>query len=264
MICLWESFSSKKTIILVCAAVAVLVAALVMVKILFFPNLGFKTVSLRSSSRVSAVSSSTPSSSAAKSSSTASISTAPGDYSYFKDAVFIGDSITEGISHFSITENAGILTTNSISVASALKTKVNYKNNKIPLLDAVKSIKPPKVYILLGGNDLSWMNESSFESHYSQILDALKAALPDAAIYVQSVFPVTANYESSHKLTNVKIDAANKALKTISEQKGVKYLDVASVFRDSSGKMALGNTSDGYNIRRSAYTKWLNYLTQNK
>jgi lysophospholipase L1-like esterase len=130
--------------------------------------------------------------------------------------------------------------------------------------DAVSSIKPAKVYVLLGANDISWMSQSTFITNYGKLIDALKAGTPGAKYYIQSIFPVTAAYEESTGITNDKIDAFNTALAALCAQKAVSYVDAGAALKGADGKLTPAEASGGYNIKSSSYKTWFDYLTEHE
>ena len=224
---------------------------------------GSKTPSVSVSSQPSS-SSSAVSSAPASSSAIASSAVSPGSYDYFKDAVFIGDSLTSGVSEYSMTKNAGVFASNGMSTSSALTKNVTVGGKSMSLPDAVKTAKPAKVYLLLGSNDISWMKEDTFITYYGKLIDTLKTGTPNAVFYVQSIFPVSAAYEKSSGVSNDKIDDFNGRLAQLCSQKGVKYVDVGSGLKGSDGKLLPAAAADGYNIKKAYYKTWLDYLTMHE
>jgi lysophospholipase L1-like esterase len=195
------------------------------------------------------------------------VAAVPGDYSYLIDAVFIGDSLTSGIKEYSITKNAGVFSTNGMSTAQVMNTKVTLNSVNMPLTNALANIKPAKVYILLGSNDVVWMKQATYITNYGNLIDAVIKSLPNATIYIQSIFPVTAAYEKENikdNLNNEKINIYNQALLNLCSNKNVKYLDVASVLKGSDGKLPDSAGSDGFNIKRSTYVTWFNFLVSHQ
>jgi|GEM_PF-4998420 len=261
----------------VVAFIMILVASAAAIKIVINPD--FSVISSSSSnssvasgigsskatsSSISVVSKSSSSSKSSLPSSFSKVAAVPGDYSYLIDAVFIGDSLTSGIKEYSITKNAGVFSINGMSTAQVMNTKVPLNSVNMPLTDALATIKPAKVYILLGSNDVVWMKQATYITNYGNLIDAVKKSLPNATIYIQSIFPVTAAYEKNNNVTNEKINTYNQALSNLCSDKNVKYLDVASVLKGSDGKLPDSAGSDGFNIKRSTYVTWFNYLVSHQ
>lgn len=185
--------------------------------------------------------------------------------SYFDNAVFVGDACTQGIVSYQILTKDRVIASGGLAVSRALSTKLKTESGSAKLLDALKAKNPAKVYILIGTNDLQDLSSADeYASYYGKLLDALKTGLPSAKIYAQSILPVTANYEAKHaKITNSRIDEFNEALKTVCGQKNAVYLDVASLFKGTDGKLPSASSTDGLNIRKKCYFTWLNYLSSN-
>ena len=212
-----------------------------------------------SSSQSSVVSSS---SSKASSAASSAVSAAKGDTGSFADAVFIGDSLTSGIRDYNIAKTDGVLASNGMTTRSALTAQVSVTSGgSLSVPDAVTSIKPARIYLLLGANEIQGATGTQgFVNNYGKLVDTLKTAVPQAKIYIQSIFPVTDTYAQSTGVTNDQITSLNQALQQLSTQKGATYLDVASVFKASDGSMDSAYAATGYNIKKSAYTQWMNYL----
>jgi len=183
---------------------------------------------------------------------------------YFQDAVFIGDSITQGIAHYQIYKSPQVLTDNSLSAYSAYNKQITVNGAKVLVSDAVATLKPKKIFVLIGVNDIIWMTSSNtFTKYYAKLIDQLKTKCPDATIYVQSVFPVTSNEEGRKPtLANSNIDIFNTALQQMCTTESVKYLDVSSVIKGSDGKLLVDDSTDGINIRPFVYYKWLNFISK--
>lgn len=186
--------------------------------------------------------------------------------SWFDDAVFVGDSSTQGIQTYKLLKSSTVLATNGMSARTAAKTKVKYDSDTLTLLKALKKETPKKIYLLLGFNDLELSKSAdSFAQDYSSLLDQVQETCPSATIYVQSIFPVTSSYEQKDpQRTNEKIDSFNAALKKLCSSKNVRYEDVASVFKGTNGALPSSMSDDGYNIRGKYYYSWLNYLSAHK
>jgi lysophospholipase L1-like esterase len=274
-------YGIKRGILLpVVAFIMILVASAAAIKIVINPD--FSVISSSSSnssvasgigsskvpsSSISVVSKSSSSSKSSLPSSSSKVAAVPGDYSYLIDAVFIGDSLTSGIKEYSITKNAGVFSTNGMSTAQVMNTKVTLNSVNMPLTNALANIKPAKVYILLGSNDVVWMKQATYITNYGNLIDAVIKSLPNATIYIQSIFPVTAAYEKENikdNLNNEKINIYNQALLNLCSNKNVKYLDVASVLKGSDGKLPDSAGSDGFNIKRSTYVTWFNFLVSHQ
>ena len=223
---------------------------------------GSAASSMRTSSSASIPSGASGTSSTGVSSAASSAPATLGDTSYFTDAVFIGDSLTSGIKDYSVMKTKGVLATNAMTTRSALVSKLSVNSESLAVPDAVKALQPAKVYVLLGANEIRGVTGTKgFITNYSALIDQLKQAAPQAKLYIQSIFPVTADYETQYGVTNDTIDTFNQAIETMCAAKGATYVDAGGAMKGTDGKLSADDASSGYNIRKSAYAKWINYLT---
>lgn len=183
---------------------------------------------------------------------------------YFDDALFVGDSITEGIKLYDVMSNVTVLASTGVNLDSLYtKNAVTLEDgSKVPILEATKHQKPGKIYLMMGVNSLL-SDEDSFRASYSRVVDTLVEQHPDAILYIQSILPVTADYEqrSNAVADNAKIDRYNEVLKELAAEKNVYYLNVAEVFKDADGCLPnSASPKDGIHFGSSWYRIWFDYL----
>ena len=109
----------------------------------------------------------------------------------FSDAVFVGDSRTEGF-----VLQTGIQTTayvhKGLTVASAYTAKVIHQDDEDrSVMEALARTRYNRVYLMFGINETGWISNDIFISDYKQIIDDIKAQNPSAKIFIQSVLPVS-------------------------------------------------------------------------
>ena len=183
------------------------------------------------------------------------------DDGYFADAVFIGDSRTQGLRLYSGLKDTNWLCSVGLTVETAATEKFSVADGKYTALDALGVLKPAKVYIMLGLNELGWKSADIFIEKYAAIIDAALAANPDCLVYVQSILPVSAAKDAGGTwCNNANVNARNERLKELAEEKGVYYLDVASAFRGEDGCLPAGDTPDGIHLTPGLCVSWLDYL----
>ena len=180
---------------------------------------------------------------------------------YFADAAFIGDSRTQGLRLYSGLKDTNWLCSVGLTVETAATEKFSVADGKYTALDALGVLKPAKVYIMLGLNELGWKSADIFIEKYAAIIDAALAADPDCLVYVQSILPVSAAKDAGGTwCNNANVNARNERLKELAEEKGVYYLDVASAFRGEDGCLPAGDTPDGIHLTPGLCVSWLDYL----
>lgn len=180
---------------------------------------------------------------------------------YFADAAFIGDSRTQGLRLYSGLKDTNWLCSVGLTVETAYTEKFSVADGKYSAVDALGALKPAKVYIMLGLNELGWKSADIFIEKYAGIIDAALAANPDCEVYVQSILPVSASKDAAGTWCNNKnVLSRNERLIALAEEKGVNYLDVASAFKDENGCLPESSTPDGVHLNPGLCVSWLDYL----
>lgn len=125
----------------------------------------------------------------------------------------------------------------------------------------VLDLKPSKVFINIGTNDLSWSNIpiSDVIANYDKIITAIEQALPDVEIYLMAYYPV--NYEAATEKmkeclkirTNDKINTANIEVEKLAQRHGQKYIDINAKLKDNLGRLRADFTIEGMHINEDGY-----------
>lgn len=184
------------------------------------------------------------------------------DLAYFDDAVFIGDSRTEGLFLNTGLSNATSFAHMGLMVDTVFTRPLfNVSGEKVPVIDAMKKVEFSKVYIMLGVNETGWAYSSIFIQKYGEIIDAIREIAPDALIYVQAIMPVSQKVSSTHSyVKNPKIAEYNQLLLQLAEEKQVYYIDTASAVAGEDGSLPDDAAPDGIHLVRSYCQRWLDYL----
>lgn len=182
--------------------------------------------------------------------------------SYFDDAVFIGDSRTEGLILNTGLSNATAYVYKGLMVDTVFtKPVVNRGGQKLSVMDALASTQFSKVYIMLGINETGWVYSQIFQSKYGDIIDRIREINPDAVIYVQGIMPVSNQVSSTHGyITNSKINEYNFLLRELAEEKQVCYIDTENAVASENGDLPEEAAVDGIHFVKDYCEKWLDYL----
>lgn len=203
------------------------------------------------------------------------------DDSYFNDAVFIGDSISYGFELY-VTEKhangetvlgeAQFLTSGSLSYGNSLwdvsdeSVHPTYNGEKMKLEDAIAQIKPGKIFILLGTNDVALYGVEQTIANADTEISRMLEASPGAEIFIMSTTPKYSPAESNvdGALNNADIDALNVAMRQFVVEKGYNFMNIAPLFKDETGGLAADYCSDkegmGIHFTSAAYDIWLDFL----
>lgn len=203
------------------------------------------------------------------------------DDSYFNDAVFIGDSISYGFELYvtkkrangeTVLGEAQFLTSGSLSYGNSLwdvsdeSVHPTYNGVKMKLEDAIAQIKPGKIYILLGTNDVALYGVEQTIANADTEISRMLEASPGAEIFIMSTTPKYSPAESDvdGALNNADIDALNVAMRQFAIEKGYNFMNIAPLFKDETGGLASDYCSDtegmGIHFTSAAYDIWLNFL----
>lgn len=181
---------------------------------------------------------------------------------YFKDAVFLGDSRTEGFSLYSGLEAGAYLYGVGATVESVFSKNVwETPGGKVPLLDALAETGCGKVYLMLGINELGWSKWETFYNQYGKVIDRIREDLPDAEIILQSILPVSAKQDAKGSyVNNQRIGVYNEVIRTLAEEKDCALVDVAEALTGEDGCLPADLNFDGIHLNPAGCRLWLEYL----
>ncbi len=185
---------------------------------------------------------------------------------YFDDAIFIGDSLTTGIQLYNILPNTTVLASVGINLDNiGTKPVIGPEGSQQTILAASRQHDANKIYIMLGANGLKGLGVDGTVKYYRSFLEDVRAAHPDAILYVQSILPINeqkflANY--GYSMTNAEIDECNAALLKMCGELQVYYVDVAEAIKDETGGLPAEFTTDGLHFKGEYYNKWIDYLKE--
>lgn len=184
------------------------------------------------------------------------------DDSYFDDALFIGDSRTQGFGMYANLPNITVFAERGLQVYTLFDRKiVPFEEGKITVADALTKKTYKKVYLMFGLNEMGWGNDQLFGEAYLRIIRQIRATQPDAIIYMQSVMHVSKDKSEQDPLfNNQNIDARNVLLEGIARGEGIYYLNLNEVFTDEEGNLYEGCSGDGIHLRPEYIEVWKNYL----
>lgn len=181
---------------------------------------------------------------------------------YVDKFVFLGDSTTNGLASYSVvdpkqvwTPESGTLTLDRWNISTIVYRD---DNSQITIAEAAAKKKPAYLLITLGVNGVSYLDETTFTSTYTELVKAVQQASPETKIILNSIYPIVSDY---YGITNAKIDAANGWVKKIAAATGTRYLDSESVLKDSNGALtAAYSNGDSLHENAEGYKKVITYL----
>lgn len=178
-----------------------------------------------------------------------------GDFSYFDNALFIGDSRTVGIREYGSLGNADFYCREGLSTGDAKSEAVSGD-----LANMLSSGKYKKIYIMLGINEIGNDIEGTF-GNFKALVETVRSKAPDALIFVQANMHVSADSQTS-MINNDRINALNDRISTLADKSTIFYININPVFDDASGNLDSGYTSDGVHVLGQIYRSWSEWYCQ--
>ena len=162
------------------------------------------------------------------------------------DIVFFGNSITKGASFH---EN----------FSDRLIVNLGYPGDgmkgMLTRIQQVRCVRPNKIFMLAGINDINRMDESEFRSNYEALVDSLLTIVPADGLYIESLLPVNNKFHIDNGL----IVERNRLIRSIADAKGCRFLNVHALYWED-GELPDGLTRDGIHLRPEAYGRWAEML----
>ncbi|MEG0896290.1 MAG: GDSL-type esterase/lipase family protein [Ruthenibacterium sp.] len=187
------------------------------------------------------------------------------DMAYFSDALFIGDSLTQGFQVYaSGIQNAKYAAYLGVGPKQLMSgTVTNLNGDVVAAIDEILAAAPKKVYLLLGTNALSSLEDDALIKYYSDFMDFLMPQLPaDTVYYVQAIPPVTAEKSADPQYANTRIAALNENLAQLAYNHNMHFLNLYAALADGEnnlrGELVAG--SDGVHLNAAGYETWKEFL----
>ncbi len=169
---------------------------------------------------------------------------------FFKNAVFMGDSIAESLGFYEFLDESRVIAAKGHTVIKAQKD-----------VDKVASLSPENIFILFGMNDLeTGIDGQQFAKNYADLIHMLKEKLPKANIYIHSILPINEEVQKEDPLlANTRVDEFNKALINMAQKEEVNYFNIAPLLKEHKDLYE----PDGKHTKYQFYELWLDYIKNN-
>ena len=172
----------------------------------------------------------------------------------FSDSAFIGDKMLEALEIYGELTKASYFTEEGLMV-----------NDADQYIDQLKSKPYKRIYIQFGLNELGWPDVDDFTSSYKSFVEQVITAVPDAKIYICSIFPVSSGKTSSI-INNEHVNEFNTAIKKMVKKMNGScvYLNIGESVADSSGALPERTSDDGIHLNRECTEQWIEYMRNNE
>lgn len=184
------------------------------------------------------------------------------DERYFSDALFIGDSRTDGLRLYAPIDGATYYCGTSMNIFKVMDsdyTAAGYKG----IRNLLKNETYGKIYIMFGINEAGY-DTDVFAAKFRTVVEEIRSYQPDAIIYIQSILYVTQKHESSYPVfSSDNLKAKNAKLKEMANGVDVFYLEVNDVLNDGTDHLPSDYTGDGVHLKANYYYLWRDYVMAN-
>ena len=188
------------------------------------------------------------------------------DDSFFDNAVFLGNSQTEGLELFGGLNHGTYYWTEGMTVFRTDDEEykfVSLDGENFTAIDALRRQSFDAVYIMLGINELGYPVKS-YVSGLSSLVDKVVEAQPEAVVYLQLMPPLNdamcrANGLAGY-INNDNLRSFNEVIRRVAEEKKVALLNVAEVYTGEDGQLPAELSRDGCHFAYGEYSRWTNYL----
>lgn len=187
------------------------------------------------------------------------------DESWFDDAVFLGDSRTDGLRLYGGVPGADFIQHTGITVFDIdSKDRIRIDGQTYTMMEALALKQYGKVYVMLGINELGYFNDNAFATAYANMVDEVRAIQPGAVIYLQNLVSVNPDKckanNQPYYVTNEQIAVYNDIIAEVAAEKHAVLVDVNAALVDETGILPAEGTTDGVHFTKDYYIKWYDYL----
>lgn len=184
---------------------------------------------------------------------------------FFKDDLFIGDSISTGLYLYNKLDAKNVAAAVGYTPYKAYNTAIDfYDGSSMTALDYALKMQPKRIFVMLGSNGMASSGDiEAMKDSYRTLLEKLSASCPKSKIYCLSVTPVTADSTeaAAGNITNEIIRDFNAYLKSLSGELGVGYMDIYSLLIDDTGYFSKDYAEvDGLHFLGKTYDVMLSYI----
>lgn len=179
------------------------------------------------------------------------------------DALFIGDSRTVGLSEYGSFHDADFFCNVGMSIYNIYNDTLSVPTvGKVALTELLTSKKYGKIYIMLGVNELGYNFDNTLEK-YMEFISFIQKNQPEALIFIQANLHVTQNRSNNDTVVNNRaINRFNNALSNLANNKTSFYLDVNTMFDDTSGNLSSDKSEDDTHLYAKYYAQWGKWIIE--
>ena len=193
-----------------------------------------------------------------------------GGQGYLDGLTFLVDSTMIGLRDYGLL-SGGVETnqvwggqSGSIPADSLGSFNIRYPNDGsvISPIDAAMVAKPARLVLCLGADGLSQTSEQQFKDGYLSLIRELQRVSPDTKLILCTLPSVSDAYQGSDGLSPTRLSEANVWIRSICEQTGLPYAEIADALNNSDDGLLLGTyaAANGKTLNAAGLNVVLHYL----
>lgn len=184
------------------------------------------------------------------------------DASYLNHCIFLGDSRTVAmVTYGYLPEDSTLAEVGLCHVNAEEKIYTFSSGLQYSFSTYLETHQADVIYISYGINGVGYTDEETYKNKYEQLIDNVMQSAPDSILVLQSIWPVREGYAMTQKITNERVDYYNDFLYNLAQEKGIYYLDTASVLKDDYNSMkGEYNSGDGLHYNEAGYEAVFSYI----
>lgn len=182
---------------------------------------------------------------------------------YLDSCVFIGDSITYGLSSYGLVSSSSVYASVSMSIAKVETEEIETQYGTMTVIEALKESEPENIYVMLGTNGAAWLSVDEMYDYFTAFMKKLRNACSNSEIYIISVPPVTSDKETSVEapILNSDLDSFNELLLEYANTNSLHYIDINSYLKDGGSSLPSSYAeNDGVHLKYSTYELFIDYI----
>lgn len=157
--------------------------------------------------------------------------------------IMLGNSITAECEWSELLENPNILNRGVIGDGTS---------DILNRLDDVIAMKPRKIFLLIGVNDLLFLPLSKISENYEKIVVRLLTESPATKLYLESVLPINNSFRRNG-MKNEDINILNKNIEQIAQKRGQVFINLNEKFKNTEGGLNPEYSLDGIHLNGKGY-----------
>ena len=181
----------------------------------------------------------------------------------FDNALFIGDSRTDGLNTYADLGNADVFASRGMNVYRLFKDSIEVDGEEITLEEMLAAKKYDRVYIMLGINEIGYPADSVIKK-YTEAVNKVREAQPDAIIYLQANLHITTERSNSDAVyNNTNLNLLNSRMASLADGNKTLFIDCNPVFDDEKGGLKKEYAFDDFHLLGRYYSIWADWIAKN-